>query len=106
MRRWDRDEIEWAVECAAAGDSLDDIAEMAGCPVAEVKAALAGLAPLTYRQRMVAQLYVAGETYSAIGRALGSTARNSQGVAVDALRRIRAKGYPVPGRLPQREPRA
>lgn len=92
MRPWDDEERAWAAECVSAGDTAEDIAEMAGRTVEDVKAALADLPPLTSLQRRVANCISAGMTCTETDHALNA----AHGTAWSCVRRIRAKGFNLP----------
>lgn len=90
-RLWDQEEIDWAVACATAGDTVEEIAEAAGRTADDVARQLAHLKPLTEAQRQVAACWAAGMTSSEIDRLHGV----ANGTAYSHLRRIANKGYPV-----------
>ncbi len=109
MRPWDEDELAWARECVAAGDTVEDIAEMAGRSPAEVRDALGADDNLTPHQRRAAAMYVAGMTMRDIGRALKPEAKWPQATAWSAIQSIRRRGHVMPprrvGRSPDQEAR-
>lgn len=92
-RLWSRAECEWGLECFRAGDSVEEIAEMAGCNRQEVVANI-GPGRLTPTQRQVLSFYAAGSTFSAINTELGAKSRCAEAVVTS----LRAQGYPVPYR--------
>src|SRR5205085_12125987 len=80
VKRLDPEELAWARECALAGDTLHDLAEMAGVPAAELAPALAAAGirlrdpearPLSPREAYVAARYQDGAFYEQIGREIG-----------------------------------
>ncbi len=102
---WDNDELAWALECAAAGDTAEEIAEMAGRSVADVRANVA-LPRLTQGQRTALQLYIAGATLEDIGRCLRPSSRMPKQLAFSYLKGLRNRGVPLPARCPGRSPDA
>ena len=98
MRPWDVEEIAWARECAAAGDTVEEIAAAAERHVEDVAAQLAELRPMTANEREVASLYAAGLMPAEIdaARPVGAEA------ARKVIRRLRARGYAIPHRQPER----
>ncbi len=94
----DAEEIAWVRECAAAGDTPAEIADAAGRPLAEIEAALAGLKPMTERQREIASLFAAGLTLQAIADLRGSRSRYGRNSIGNELNGLRSRGYPIPKR--------
>lgn len=94
----DAEEIAWARECAAAGDTPEEIAEAAGRPLRDIQAALAGLRPMTAKQREVASLWAAGLTQQAIAAQIGLTSPFAKNVVGMRLKGLREAGYPLPHR--------
>lgn len=93
-RPWDEDEIAWARECAAAGDTFAEIADMADRAEAEIIEQLGDLPPITERQREVMRLHDAGLSLAEIDRQTGRA--GSKGASANCiLKRVRAKGYAV-----------
>lgn len=92
---WDSDEIAWARECAAAGDTVEEIAEWSGRTVDDVRRVLVGLRKLTRRERLAASLWAAGFTLPEVGRELFPNSLRPRSLGWDTLRRVRAKGYAV-----------
>lgn len=90
-RPWDQDEIDWAVACASAGDTIAEIAVAAERAKDDVARQLGHLKPLTRAQRRVAACWAAGMTQPEIDRLNGV----ANGTAYSHLRRIAAKGYPI-----------
>lgn len=90
---WDADELAWAKECLGAGDTVEEIAEMANRPVSDVKTALRGALPLTEREREAASLYAAGVTIRQIGSLLKPDTRRPDSLGAAYLRNIRQKGH-------------
>lgn len=103
---WDADEVAWARECAAAGDTAEEIAAWADRPLAEVELILAGLKPLTEREREAASLYAAGVSIRDIGRTLKPDTPRPDTLGWAYMRTIREKGYVVSARHPGRSPDA
>ena len=98
MRALDQDEIAWALECAAAGDSYAEIAETAGCSVADVANAL-GRREMTPRERDVAGLYAAGSSIRDIDAELGFNTSRPGSAAAARLCELRRKGWPIAHRV-------
>ncbi len=94
----DAEEITWARECAAAGDTIFEIAEAAGRRLREIRAALSGLKPMTDCQREIASLYAAGLTVVEIEAAIGASPLNGGCYARRTLHGLRDRGYPIPYR--------
>lgn len=88
-RPWDQEEVEWARECATAGDSFEEIADWSERAVAEV-ATMVGLPAMTSRQREVASLLAAGLTPGRIDQVTGVDG------ARHVITAIKAKGYDLP----------
>lgn len=103
---WDADEVAWARECAAAGDTAEEIAAWADRPLAEVEVILAGPKPLTAREREAASLYAAGVTVRDIGRVMKPETPRPDSLGAAYLRTIRDKGYVLTARCPGRSPDA
>lgn len=95
---WDGDEVAWARECAAAGDTPAEIAEASGRPLAEVQLILCDLKPMTEREREAASLYAAGVEIREIGRLMKPETPRPDSLGWSYLRTIRDKGYSVPFR--------
>lgn len=96
-RRWDADEIAWGRECLNCGDSVEEIAEAAGCSRAEVVANI-GTGRLTERQREVVSLYMAGCSVVEIDIERGQTSGRLGSAAGAMLTDLRKKGVPIPYR--------
>lgn len=93
IRLWPADEIAWGRECLRAGDSVEEIAEGAGCSLAEVIGNI-GRGRLTAQQREVVSLYTAGCAFPDINRELGA-----QSLAAESMiTKLRERGYPIPYR--------
>ncbi len=93
-RPWDPEEIAWARECAAAGDTFAEIADMADREESDVAGQLADLPPLTDRQRQVMALHDAGFSLAEIDRLCDRA--GSRGASANCiLKRVKAKGYAV-----------
>ena len=103
-RPWDKEELAWAAECVSAGDTAEDIAEMAGRTVEDVKANVRCLSRLTDKQRQVRALYTAGTTVRDIGRIMKPDTPRPDSLGAVYVRRLRAKGYHLPSRIPGRSP--
>lgn len=101
VRFWSREEIAWGRECLAAGDSVEEIAEAAGCSRREV---LANIGPgrLTRHERAVVSLYVAGSTLEAIQAELGLGCKQA---AANTIARVREKGVALVHKRPGPSPR-
>lgn len=102
---WDADEIAWARECARAGDTPEEVAEMAGRTVEDVKARI-GFPRLTPHERTALQMYLAGSDVRSIGRALKPTSTRPDSLAACYVRRLRDKGFDLPARVSGRSPDA
>lgn len=103
---WDADEKAWARECAMAGDTAEDIAEMSGRTVEDVRRNAPLGIKLTPNERTVASLYTAGTTVREIGRILKPDSNRPDSLASCYLRRLRDKGIALPERCPGRSPDA
>lgn len=103
---WDADEVAWARECAAAGDTAEEIAAWADRPLAEVEVILAGPKPMTEREREADSLYAAGVTVRDIGRVMKPETPRPDSLGWAYLRTIREKGYVLTARCPGRSPDA
>ena len=101
---WTADELAWADECVAAGDTAEDIAEMSGRTLADVRIHVRFRAPLTNQQRLALSLYTAGTTVRDIGREMKPNTPRPDALGAQILRRIRSKGYDLPARVPGRSP--
>lgn len=93
FRMWGRDEKLWGRDCLRHGDSVVEIAEMAGCSREEVVANI-GPGALNAHQREIVSLYRAGAAYRDINRAIGARSR----VAESTISELRRHGYPIPHR--------
>lgn len=96
-RLWDADEIAWGRDCLVSGDSVEEIAEAAGCAVAEVVANI-GPGRLTARQREVVSLYMAGCSFEEIDAERGMTSGRPGSAAASMITDLRKKGFPLPYR--------
>lgn len=100
---WDREEVAWARECLAAGDTLEEIADMSGRTLGDVEARL-GRIRLTPMQREVLSLYAAGLTYAEIdtlrGRAAPKRGKHGAAASLIVSRMRHEKRLPVPYRQP------
>lgn len=96
-RRWAQDEIAWGRECLVAGDSVEEIAEAAGCALAEVIANI-GPGRLTARQREVVSLYMAGCSFEEIDAERGMTSGRPGSAAAAMVTLLRKRGFPLPYR--------
>lgn len=96
-RRWDAEEIAWGRECLASGDSVEEIAETAGCAVAEVVANI-GPGRLTAQQREVVSLYVAGLSFAEIDAQRGHTTGRPGSAAAAMITGLRQRGVAIPYR--------
>ena len=94
----DAEEVAWARDCAAAGDTPAEIAEAAGRPLEDIEAALAGLRPMTARQREIASLWAAGLTQQAIAEQVGIGGKFAKNSVGGRLKDLRRNGYSVPER--------
>lgn len=101
---WAADELAWAQECLAAGDTLEDIAEMAGRSLADVQRNVTVGMKLTDRQRLAARLYAAGATVRDIGRAIKPDTPRPDSLGASYIKTIRAKGYALAARRVGRSP--
>ncbi len=101
---WDADERAWAAECVAAGDTVEDIAEMSGRTVEDVRRNAPLGIKLTPNERIVASLYTAGTTVREIGRILKPDSTRPDSLAACYVRRLRDKGIPLPERRMGRSP--
>lgn len=101
---WTADELAWADECVSAGDTAEDIAEMAGRAVEDVRRHVRFKTRLTNNERLVLSLYTAGTTVRDIGRQLKPNSPRPDSLAACYVRRLRDKGYQLPSRLPGRSP--
>lgn len=106
VRPWDEEERAWARECLLAGDTPEEVAEMAGRSVEDVRAHAGLPIKLTPHRRRVLRLYGAGYTFAEIGRELWPgidvEAARKRGAAVIAG--LRQKGVPVPRRVERGAP--
>lgn len=93
MRAWDTEELAWAKECLGAGDTHEDIADMAGGSVDDVHHALAGIPRLTVREREAASLYAAGVTIRTIGALMKPDTGRPDSLGAGYMRAIRRKGH-------------
>lgn len=90
VRLWSRAERDWGRECLRSGDSVEEIAEMAGCDRAEVVGNL-GVGRLNPRQREIVSLYTAGASFPEINAELGYRSRCAESIITD----LRSGGYPL-----------
>lgn len=95
---WDNDELAWARECAAAGDSLEEIAETSGRSLDEVKLMLSDLPPMSAKAREIASLYAAGVPVRQIDVEIGTPTPHPGKNAASRLNELRRRGYPIPHR--------
>jgi hypothetical protein len=102
-RPWDAEEIAWAKECAGAGDTAEDVAEMAGRTVEDVRAHVR-FPHLTENMRTALQLYLAGTDVRSIGRTIKPDTPRPDSLGACYVKRLRAKGFDLPSRLPGRSP--
>jgi hypothetical protein len=100
-RPWEPDEIAWAQECAGAGDTPEDVAEMAGRTVADVLEHVR-FPRRTNNLRTALQLYVAGTDVRSIGRAIKPDTPRPDSLGACYVKRLRAKGFNLPSRVPSR----
>lgn len=100
---WDAEEMAWALECARAGDTPEEVAEMAGRSVEDVKTRIA-FPDLTSHQRTALQMYLAGSDVRSIGRALKPSSNRPDSLGACYVRMLRDKGFDLPARLPGRSP--
>lgn len=97
-RLWPSDEVAWGRECLVSGDSVEEIAQAAGCPVAEVVANI-GSGRLNSLQRDVVSLYLAGATFGQIDAETGRTGSRIPGKAsAQMITMLRRRGEPIPYR--------
>ncbi len=96
MRAWDAEELAWAKECLGAGDTHEDIADMAGRPVQDVRLVLSGIPQLTAREREAASLYAAGVQIRTIGALMKPDTRRPDSLGAAYMRRVREKGHVTP----------
>lgn len=98
-RPWDREELDWAREAALCGFTAEDVAEMAGRAVDDVRSHVQ-FPVLTAKQRLALQMYQAGFTLRDIGLAIkpGSTRPDSLGAFY--ARQLRDRGLPLVDRRP------
>lgn len=106
IRPWDAEEKAWARECAMAGDTAEDIAEMSGRTVEDVRRHAPLGVKLTPTERTVASLYTAGTTVREIGRILKPDSPRPDSLAACYIRRLRDKGIALPERVMGRSPDA
>lgn len=99
---WDKEERAWAAECFAAGDTIEDVAEMSGRSVEDVRLNAPRGIKLTSGERLTLQLYTAGTPYRDIGRALKADSPRPDSLAASYVRILRRKGFTLPDRLPGR----
>lgn len=98
-RRWPADEVAWGRECLSAGDSVAEIAEAAGCSVAEVVANI-GPGRLNARQRDVVSLYACGCTFAEIEWELDRSHSKVPGKRpASMITSLRRRGVPIPYRI-------
>ncbi len=97
-QRWDADEIVWAKECLWSGDTVEEIAEMAGRSVNDVVAHIGSGRTITPRAREVLQLYAAGLTHAEIDTARGQTTGRPGSASASLLNGLRRRGLPIPYR--------
>jgi len=95
---WDGEEVVWARECAAAGDSLEEIAAAAGRPLDEVRLILADLPPMSAKAREIASLYAAGVPVRQIDVEIGTATAKPGKNASSRLNELRRRGYDIPHR--------
>ncbi|MEW6018429.1 MAG: hypothetical protein AB1760_10195 [Pseudomonadota bacterium] len=93
-RPWCDEERAWALECALSGDSVEEIAEIAGRDVEDVAGVLGRAGRLSPRTREILSFYSAGCTFPEIGRELDRSWR-AMGARVSDLRRA---GFAIPHR--------
>lgn len=91
-RPWPEDERAWAIECFAAGDEVDEIAETSGRPPSDVEWLLSKLKRLSPNERRCLALRYEGYSQNEIGALMAG----SHGAAWYWLSRCKAKGWPVP----------
>lgn len=102
---WDTEELAWATDCARAGDTAEDVAEMSGRTVIDVIAHVY-FPRLTEQQRIALQMYVAGATLRDIGLAMKSDSTRPDSLACNTVRKLRDRGFTLPDRCPGRSPDA
>lgn len=105
MAAWSTEDLEWARECAGAGDTLEEIGAVLGRSPAEVQAAIGVAQPLSPRESEAASLYAAGSSMRAIGETMSPEATRPKAIASRFLQRARRKGFDIPYRRPDREAR-
>ena len=98
MTAWSGDEVAWARECAAAGDTPAEIADAAGRPKAEVELILADLPPMSAKAREIASLYAAGVPVRQIDVEIGTATAKPGKNAASRLNELRRRGYAIPHR--------
>lgn len=102
MSRWDGDEIAWARECFAAGDTVQEIAQMAGRDPDDVRRITGRDNKLSPMERQVLSLYACGLTFAEIDAARGVTCRRAGAASSMVVSRVRLqKRVPVPYRQPE-----
>ncbi|NBB51469.1 hypothetical protein GVN24_24600 [Rhizobium sp. CRIBSB] len=100
---WEAEELAWARACVMAGDTVEDIAEMSGRSVEDVRRRVP-MIRLTNHERTALQLYAAGTTVRDIGRALKPTSTRPDSLGACYVRRLRDKGVILQQRRPGRSP--
>lgn len=98
MIAWSGDEVAWARECAAAGDTPAEIADAAGRPLAEVQLILADLPPMSAKAREIASLYAAGVPVRKIDIEIGTETDKPGRNAASRINLLRRLGYDIPHR--------
>lgn len=106
MRPWDDEERAWALECFWAGDTVEDIAEMSGRTIEDVRRNAPRGIKLTPHERTTAAMYTAGATVREIGRTLKPTSTRPDSLGACYVRSLRDKGVQLPSRRPGRSPDA
>lgn len=85
------EERAWGLECLAAGDTLEDIAEMSGRPIAHWQHQLGSAVLMTPRQRQILRHIDAGLTIRRVAADVGAHP-NMVWIEIQRLRRL---GLPV-----------
>lgn len=89
------EELDWAHECAAAGDDLAEIGAELGVSTPGLQAQLKVGGPMSPAMQAVAELWAAGCTQEAIAAELGKGGTLSRSAVYMRLRAARGLGYRV-----------
>ena len=100
-RAWSPEELAWAHECAAAGDTFEEIGGALECSAGVVRSRLGVKRRLPETHRAVAELEAAGIPRAEIASQLLPGRRSGRHAVYTYLQTMREWGYRIPVRQPQ-----